>query len=268
MSPKQTSADRAQLLFIAVLILGLVSVAAHIGIRVALARTLTRKLAKATRTAIEQHEQAVKDSEAKFQAALLDAEAAVQEGRAGQVREQEFARRQAMDPALAKSAAEKRLLEMATEGQDRSLDAAARLQKLAKLASHKGSGVRVTKEKKGYSVEVAFPLSSIQIDAHGGKVDTSDRHREVRRVVAGIMRDLFAFGASSGLQAVEVSCQNLVKVREGGTAQDRNEYLELFRARLEPRSPQSFDWGTMSRTEVLGSIRVIHDEFGRITTRR
>jgi hypothetical protein len=268
MSPKQTSGDRAQLLFIGVLILCLASVAAQIGVQVARLRTFSHKQAKAAELQKEQHEQAVKDSEAKFQAALLDAEAAVQEGRAAKVREQEFARRQAIDPALAKSAAEKRLLEMAKVGQDGSLEAADRLQKLAKLASPKGSGVRVSKTKKAYSVEVAFPLSSVQVDAHGGRTDTADRRREMVRAVAGIMRDLFAFGAASGLQAVEVSCQNLVKYRDGGTTQDRSEYMELFRARLEPHSPQGMDWGTISRTEVLGSMRVMRDEFARISVRR
>jgi hypothetical protein len=268
MSPKQTSADRAQLLFFGVLILCLASVGGQIAIRIALSRTLERKLAQTARGGREAHEQAVKDSEAKFQAALVEAEAAVPEGRAEQARAQEFERRQAMDAAFAKSPLEKRLKEMAQLGQDSSLDPAARLQKLAKLASPKGSGVRVSRAKKAYAVEVAVPLPAIQIEDHGGKTDTADRHRETQRAAAGIMRDLFAFGAASGLQSVEVSCQQVVEVRGGGSLDsDRREYLELYRAKLEPRSAPSEGWGRTSRTEALRLMRVMHDEFGRVVAR-
>jgi len=268
MSPKNSSADRARLISVGVLILCLASVAGHLAIRVAMVGTLSRKLGKATQTELAGLVQAKQDAEAKFQAALLDAEAAVREGRAEKVRAQEFQRRQAMEAGFAQSPGEKRLLEMAKVSQDPSLDPAGRLQKLAKLASPKSSGVRVSPVKKGYMVEVAVPLSSIQAETHGGRRDTNDVHREVRRVVAGIMRDLFGFGAAAGLQSVEVSCQQQVEVRGAGLgAEKRQEYRELYRAKLEPPSPANFNWLAMNRIEILPWAHVTNDEFTRMVSR-
>lgn len=271
MSPKKSSAGGGQLLLIGALILCLATLAVHAGIQLALTARLTRKLAQATQAERDRREQAKKESETKFQAALADAEASVQEGRAGQARAQEFQRRQALDPALANSPDEKRLLEMQKLGQDDSLEPATRLQKLAKLAAPKGSGVRVTAEKKkSYSIEVAIPMKAIQaqVETRGGRMDTRDLHREMRRVVAGVMRDLFAFGASSGLQAVEVSCQQIVEVRSGGTGDKSQEYRELYRAKWAPHAPANYNWLALSRTEVIPMMTTTKDEFARMVDRK
>jgi hypothetical protein len=267
--PKKAGADRERLISISVLVLCLVSLAVHVGIRAAMVLSLKHQLKKDAPAELQAREQEVREDEAQFQAALADAAGAVQEGRAAKVRAEEFRRRQGMEESFAQSLEEKRLLEMARLSRESSLGKVGVLEELAKLASPRSSGIRVRREGKWSSMELAVPLSEVPVDTRGGRQDTEDLHRAVRWTVAGIIRDLFAFGAAQDLQSVEVAVLKRVDVsRDSAVPETRQEYLEFYRAGLASRSSNPEVWLSIGRPDVLRMMSVQHDEFGRIMPRR
>lgn len=269
MSPKKARADRERVVWTGVLVLCLVSLAVHAGIRAAMVLSLRQQLAKDDKAELKAREQEVREEEAQFQEAVAEAARAVPEGRAAKARAEEFQRRQRMEESFAQSPEEKRLLEMARLSRESSLGAVGVLEELAKQASPPSSGIRIRHEGKWFAVEVAVPLSKIPVDTRGGKQDPEEWHRAARWAVAGIIRDLFAFGAALNLQSVEVSVQKRVDVSRDSVAHEtRQEYLELYRARLASRSDNPEAWLTLGRPEVLRLMSVQHDEFGRIMPRR
>lgn len=247
----------------------LVSLAVHAGIRGAMTFSLKQKLAQEAQAELAARQQAVQAAEERFQAEVAAAAQAVQEGAAAKARAEEFSRRQRMEEEFAQTPQEKRLLEMARVSRESSLGPLGVLEELARLASPRSSGIRVRHEGRWYSVEVAAPLSEIPLDTHGGRQDAVDLHRAVRYGVAGIIRDLFAFGAPHDLQSVEVAVLKRVEIsREAAVLQTRQEYRELYRAGLASRSSRPEVWMTIGRPEVLRMMTVRRDEFQRVSPRR
>jgi len=116
--------------------------------------------------------------------------------------------------------------------------------------------VLVTKEKRGYKIEVAFAYDEV-IEAHPEVANyTPGVYREVRRTAAGIMRDVFDFGSGRRPYRMVISCQHMVTVRTstGRERQPREMYVVTGKRGGK-------NWGSMTRAEAEDAMKTELDSF-------
>ena len=151
-------------------------------------------------------------SEAEHQMRLADKD--LISGRSAQLaHNKEWSRRLAHDPSLANSQLEATQLQMARIGADSSIAAQDALKQVAQMASPLGSRVDVQPTGPGFSVRVAFKLAALTRDEAG----TMTKHhtvaalrREVEALSAGVMKQLFDYCGSRGIERLSVSCNRTV----------------------------------------------------------
>ncbi|HUT53049.1 MAG TPA: hypothetical protein VM658_06635 [bacterium] len=198
----------------------------------------------------------VNENQAKFEQELELAKRAQGENLAGKHRDEEFARRQRLDPAFGRSETEKAMLKMKAIGEDAELAPADAVKKIAKLACPPGSGIGVYPENNGIRVEIAFPYKAV-VDAHPDLLNyLPGYYYEVQKMAAGIMKDVFAFGAGRGISGLTITCQNLERVKKQGTT--TREIRDLF---IVYGSPGGRDWLRLSRPEIENVWNKRRDQF-------
>ncbi len=250
------SMERERVIFLGLLAGCVATILIHLVVQVILAAGAAKARELKVEAAKSQRLLVVMESEEKFERELEIAKKAQVEDTAGKNRREEWTKRKDMHPELAHTQMEKNMLEMKRIGEDPEYPDKKALKKIAELASPPRSGVGVSKERRGYKVELAFPYDEV-IDSHPEvKGYMPGIYREVRRTAAGIMRDLFAFGDSHRIYSVLISCQGMVTVssREGR----KRELRDMFVVRARERGKR---WEDMDRAEAEGEWRLVKDVF-------
>lgn len=145
--------------------------------------------------------------------------------------ETEWNERTQHDPKFAKSPMETTLLKMERLGKDPSIRAVDALREVALLAAPQGSKVEVAPSGDGFSVRVAFKLSSLARNESGGitKHHSTDALREeVRQVSAQLTRQLFDYCGSRGIERLQLSCNRALRrtfIPGNATEAERRELL-------------------------------------------
>lgn len=145
--------------------------------------------------------------------------------------QEEWRQRLAQEPRYARSAAELKLVEVARLGREQSMSAEEALEKAALLVSPPGSRAEVSAENRRYHVRVAFHLSALGEEATTSQVQNTDTmRREIQRLSAQIIKDLYATCGWRGIERVSVSCNSAMQQSFAPKNADPLE-LEQFRRR-------------------------------------
>jgi hypothetical protein len=251
--------------------------------RAGTARVQTRLAAEMA--ALEQaHEEEVAGAEAAEQERIA-AEAAAHRRRLGdqrllsgtaarERRAQEWRRRLAHEPGLAASAMEKTLLRMEQLGRDPALGAQSALEEVARLASPPGSRVEVASAADRFVVRVAFKMSAVTEHEAGAVTkhdSTASMRREIEELSARLIKELFDYCGSRGIERLSVSCNHTVlqsSVPHAATPEEEK-YLRdrgglvmscLYRVSVSgPQAGLVRNWREVSVSEVIHRMRVEHD---------
>jgi hypothetical protein len=127
---------------------------------------------------------------------------------------QEWQRRLAHDPLLAASLLETNLLFMERLGHDPSVAAKSALESVARMASPRGSRVEVTSAGDRFAVRVAYKMSEVTADEKGAVTkhhSTASMRREIEALSARLIKELFDYCGSRGIERLSVSCNHTVR---------------------------------------------------------
>lgn len=227
---------------------------------------------------------------AKAEQAALAAEIAVQEtahrarlqdpafisgAAARQRHEAEWARRLAHDPQVATTEMEKKLLRMEQVGRDPAVAAQAALEEVARLAAPMGSQVEVAPSGERFTVKVAFRMSALSANEAGAVTKhhtTESLRREIEDLSAGVMRDLYDYCGSRGIDKISVSCNHAVRqtsvIPANATPEEKEELkaraaltmANLYRASLDrTHSGAVPDWRQVSMRLLNRMMKVEYD---------
>ena len=194
---------------------------------------------------------------------------------ARQMHEQEWARRLTHDPQVATTAMETTLLRMEQVGRDPAVAARAALEEVARLAAPRGSRVEVAPSGERFTVKVAFRMSSLSANEAGAVTKhhtTETMRREIEGLSARVMRDLFDYCGSRGIEKISVSCNHALRrasiVPANATAQEKEELQaraavtmgNLYRASLDHTQSRAVpDWRRVSMRALNRTMTVEYD---------
>jgi hypothetical protein len=223
---------------------------------------------QAVEESTQESDELTRGSEASHRASLSDSN--LLSGRTAQlVHGREWARRLSHEPSLATSALETNVLRMERVGGDPTIAAQEALRQVALLAAPPGSRVEVLPEGVGFGVRVAYKLSAVTQYESG----ISTKHhtvtalrREIESLSAGLVKQLFDYCGSRGIEKLSVSCNRAVRetpIPAGATAAEREELLKsgemvmrsLHRISIRAASAQLVsDWRAVSASSVLSLV--------------
>ena len=231
------------------------------------------------------HEDAVKAEQAALAAEVAAEESAhrarlqdpafISGAVARQRREQEWARRLAHDPQVATTAMETTLLRMEQVGRDPAVAAQAALEEVARLTAPPGSRVEVAPSGERFAVKVAFRMSSLSANEAGAVTKhhtTGSMRREIEGLSARVMRDLFDYCGSRGIEKISVSCNHALRrasIIPANATPEEKEQLQaragvtmgnLYRASLDhTQSGAVPDWRRVSMSLLNRMMKVEYD---------
>jgi hypothetical protein len=189
--------------------------------------------------------------------------------------EVEWARRLAHDPTVARSAMERTLLQMEEVGHDPARTARQALGEVARLAAPRGSRIEVNPSGDRFAVKVAFRMSALSANETGAVTkhhDTESMRREIRSLSAGLMKSLFDYCGSRGIETLTVTCNHAMRrtiIPQNATASEKQELLgrapvvigRLYRVSLDQQHARSVaDWRRISVPQVGAIMTVELDE--------
>lgn len=192
----------------------------------------------------------------------------------------EWERRLNRDPIFATSASETNLLRMRAIGADTAIGAQEALRQVALMASPPGSRVEISPAGSQFNVRVAFKLSEMTRDERGGSTkhrSIATLRREVELLSARLIKDLFDYCGSRGIERLSVSCNRAVyesPVPEGATPEERKALVKtgelimrsLYRVAVDGSAvPVGKQWRSMSEPAVLRLAVVEKDKFSDMT---
>ena len=187
---------------------------------------------------------------------------------------EEWARRVAHEPQIASTALEIKLLQMDNLGRDPATAAKAALEQVARLALPRGSRVEVTPVGDGFLVRTAFRMSALSPEEAG----TATKHEtvasmqaEIEEMSARVMKDLFDFCGSRGIEKLSVSCNHALRrilIPPNATGEERKELMSrarlemgsLYRVSLDKAKARAIgDWRRVPVTRVGAMMKVDYD---------
>jgi hypothetical protein len=194
---------------------------------------------------------------------------------ARQRHEDEWARRLKHDPGVATTVMETKLLRMEQVGRDPAVAAQAALEEVARLAAPPGSRVEVTPSGERFTVKVAFRMSALSANEAGAVTKhhtTGSMRREIEDLSARVMRDLFDYCGTRGIEKISVSCNHALRraslIPVNATAQEKEELLaraavtmgNLYRAILDHAQARAVpDWRQVSMRLLNHMMKVEYD---------
>lgn len=194
--------------------------------------------------------------------------------------EQEWALRLAHDPKVALTAAEKSLVRMERVGGDATVQAKVALEIVTVLASPPGSRVEVSPLGDGFGVRVAFRMSALTKDEAGAVTkhhDTVSMRREIEDLSAQVMKDLFDYCGSRGIERLSVSCNHALQrplIPLAATPAEQEQLSSrakpvmgnLYRVSLDrAKAREVADWRRISNPQVIAQMSVEHDGLWNLT---
>lgn len=252
-----------------------VLVAADVAYQASALRRLTGRLSDERAGLRQQHEETVWQElessaaqsaaeEATHQARLQN-EALVSGALAREQHSVEWARRLAHDPESAKSTLERTLLRMEQVGHDPKKTAQQALEEVARLAAPAGSRVEVRPTRERFAVQVAFRMSALSANEAGAvtkHLTTESMRREIRDLSARVIKALFDYCGSRGIEKLSVTCNHAMRLAplpSNATEWEQQELLRrapvvlgrLYRVSLDEKNARSVaDWRKISVAKV------------------
>jgi hypothetical protein len=199
---------------------------------------------------------------------------------ARQLHEAEWILRQAHNPALARTLLETNLLVMEQMGSDATLNAQLVLERVAQLSAPPGSRVEVAGDTNGFRVRVAFMMSRLREHEAGAVTEshtTSELRAAIEDVSAQVLRDLYGYCGSRGIQSISVTCNHTARLRWipvnatpdekkllWGEASEKR--IRFYRVRLDqPETRAIVSWRQASLPEVSRLWTVEYDGLENLT---
>lgn len=197
---------------------------------------------------------------------------------------EEWSRRLAHDSTLASSGVEAVLLQMEKIGHDANVTAQNALEKVATMAAPRGSRVEVVSQGNGFVVRVAFRMSALSSQESGAvtKHHTTDAMRnEIQDLCSRVIRDLFDYCGSRGIEKISVSCNHALKraslVPGNATDSEKKELMSrapivmanLYRASIERKVARVItNWRATSRRALQNIMITEFDGLRNLTITR
>ncbi len=240
--------------------------------------TQVEQVKSAAAAEMEAIQRELKSFEAAHRARITDP-AIVDGSKARAAHNSEWQRRQAHDPRLAQSLAERSLLEMEQVGADKMISAKAALEKVASLASPPGSRVAVTPEGNLFAVKVAYRMAALTSGETGATTKHTSKasmRAEIQRLSAQVTRDLFTYCGSRGISSIALTCNHttMKSILPPGATEEEKEILrsrakkaqsKLHRVVLDGLAARNIsNWSRASEGEILKLLRVDFDGFDSI----
>ncbi len=183
---------------------------------------------------------------------------------------QEWKRRESHDPELAASWLEKSLVEAEKLGRNSEVAAEVALRNVATMVSPQGSRIEVTPSGERFIVRVAFRLSAVMPDEAGGvtrHTNSLAMRREIEDVTARVVKNIFDFCGSRGIQSLSVSCNRALT--EGRDDGERLAMRSLFRVAVSAEQAADVSsWRSIPLPQVARLWRVDRDTIGNISFTR
>ena len=254
--------------------------------------SLRSQFAKEERDVLAQRAEMIAASDRDLQSELSKMESDVREhstnqdwlsgAAARQAHDREWAARLAHDSAFARTPLEKNLLAMKRWGADPTLVAQEALEKVALLASPRGSRIEVAGGPDGYQVRVAYMMSQLSENEAGAvtKHHTTQAMRaEIQELSARVMRDLYQSCGSRGIRSIVVSCNHTLLdpiIPLNSTPEEKDKLsrralpkpTRLYRVNLDQAHARSVvDWRRVSLSRILQMANVEYDGLTRLIIR-
>lgn len=194
--------------------------------------------------------------------------------------EQEWARRIAHAPQLARTPLEQNLVAMERLGRDPNLAANIALETVARLASPLGSSIEVVPGLDGYNIRVAFRMSSLRRDETGPVTQyhtVPELRSAIQELTAGVMRNLYDYCGTRGIESISVTCDHTVRqalVPADASAADRARLMKnadivnvaLFRLSLGKSQARAIpNWRLASPSRVSRILSLDYDGMTNLT---
>jgi hypothetical protein len=180
---------------------------------------------------------------------------------------EEWKGRQAHKPEFAASLLEQTLLQVEKLGRDPATRAEVALKEVARMVSPAGSRIEVTPNGERFIVRVAFRLSAVMPgEAGGGTKHTSsaELRKEVEEVSARVVKEIFDYCGSRGIERLSVSCNRALRERPSD-GEERLRMRSLYRVSIDVAKASSVaDWRRLSLAEVSKLLKVEHDMISTI----
>ncbi|HVK59367.1 MAG TPA: hypothetical protein VM735_11350 [Candidatus Kapabacteria bacterium] len=192
-------------------------------------------------------------------------------------RSAEWRRRLWHEPEFAQSPMERALLKMEALGRDSSVSTKEALSEVATLAAPPGSRVEVSPFANSHRVRVAFRMSAVSESEQGAITKHKSpgaMRAEVQEISANIMRALFEFCGTRGIDSVTLSCNHAMrKVRANLPKTERQKQMDtgpvtmgvLFTVRLDgSRAAGVHNWREISTAGIVKLLQVEYDGFNTL----
>ncbi len=195
----------------------------------------------------------------------------------------EWALRLKHDPSMAASVLETNQLKMERLGHDPAVSAQSALEQVATLAAPRGSRVEVKLHNGRFAVRVAFRMSTLTAQEAGAVTKhhtTESMRREIEELSGRVMKDLFDYCGSRGIQTLSVSCNHALRRTihpPCATPREREELLRrapvvmanLYRTSLsQDKARLVSNWREISIPKVVGMLAVERDGLKTLTISR
>lgn len=204
--------------------------------------------------------------DAKHRAKLQDA-GLVSGKMAAQKRSEEWKRRQNHDPQLAETWLEKSLVEAEKLGRNSEIASEVALKHVAEMVSPEGSRIDVKPSGDRFEVRVAFRLSAVMPDEAGSATrhtNSMAMRREIEDVTARVVKALFDFCGSRGIQTLSVSCNRALA--EGEPGHERLVMRSLYRVSLNAEEAATVaSWRSIPLPRVAKLWKVERDSIANVT---
>lgn len=193
-------------------------------------------------------------------------------------RNTEWRRRLWHDPEFAQSPMERALLKMEALGRDSTVSTKDALAEVATLASPPGSRIEVTPIGNRHRVRVAFRMGAVshrEVGAVTRHQTTAAMREEVQQISANIMRALFEFCGTRGIESVTLTCNHAMRrIATNVPAAERDELLRtapvtmgaLYTVTIDgDRAEAIHNWREISPAAIIKLMRVDYDGFNTLT---
>jgi hypothetical protein len=179
----------------------------------------------------------------------------------------EWARRRAHDPAFANSLVEDTILRLERIGKDQQLAGDEALRRVAEMVLPRGSRVEVSKLENGkFKVRAAFRISAFTpADATGATAHktVADLRADIEDATARVVKDLFEYCGSRGIESISVSCNSVVSIQAKdavGKEETDWRHRSLYRATVEGAAVSAVaNWRDLSLAAVKRLIKIERD---------